>query len=135
VTKKSFESLCEEFIKINSKLNELKKVEESLKLSLLEGRESLRGVIYQNDTNSINFEYSDDKVQNIKDIRKGFNKLDANIFDESLTVSKSKAKKYIISNWSDELQKDMIKKVNAIIDLNSEVVGETRRIVVRPVKE
>lgn len=135
MTKKSFESLCEEFIKINSKLNELKKVEESLKLSLLEGRESLRGVIYQNDTNSINFEYSDDKVQNIKDIRKGFNKLDANIFDESLTVSKSKAKKYIISNWSDELQKDMIKKVNAIIDLNSEVVGETRRIVVRPVKE
>lgn len=131
----NFNELCEEYIKVNAKCKELKKLEEVLKESIKEGNENFVGVIYSNDDSQIIFEYSDETKQNVPAIRKGLNAIDQNISDASLKYSKSQAKEYIELTYKKEEQKQLVKQVNAVIELNSDKIGELQKVVVRPIKE
>ena len=131
-----FSELCEEYIKINGKCKELKKLEDSLKESIKEEKgKDFVGVAYSSNDNQIIFEYSDTTKQSIPAIRKGLNAIDLNISDASLHYSKSAAKEYIELTYKKEEQKQLVKQVNAVIELNSEKTGAVQKIVVRPVKE
>jgi len=130
----SFEEQCEEFIKINSKIKELKKLEESLKDSIKAQKAGVVGIVYQNDSDTIKQEVVDVKEMDIKTIKKEFNGFNDELFDSCVTISKTAAKEFVVGHYEKSAQSDITKKINSIIELNSTKVGETVKISVYPLK-